>query len=245
MSDLQGQIAQHLEAGFSEFAKVVADLLVEQKPEQNKMVPKQAEKAKLGEELRHEFITLKRRLENGSRALEHGLQQAAKENHQIHVAAVKADLQKLAGFLDGVRPNQKGETLQEIVGIEEATIDALYAATKYLYDRQNYQEAADAFGVLTLLNPNYPSFWIGFGNAEYFCNHFEAALLAYAMAVEADPEEVMPHLYSCRCYEQLHQLDNAINALDMALFVIQEKGGLTDLKQEIEREKNRLQQKMI
>ena len=248
----QNQMAKNLEAGFTELANVLAEVLVEQESPSSKMVPKEAQKAKLAHELQKEFVTLKRRLDNGGRWLGSGLEMAVKAHPEIHLNEVSDDLMKLVYFLDELPANvallsqgaEQDHSLQEIIGMSDASLEALYKATKHLYEHQQYQEAADCFGVLTMLNPKHALFWIGFGNSEYFCNHFEAALIAYAMAVQADPDDVSPHLYSARCYEQLHQFDNAVNALDIALFVIQDDKEAHAMREQIKGEKVRLQHKI-
>jgi len=244
----QNQLAKNLEAGFTELAHVLAEVLVDQESHASTMVPKEAQKAKYVATLEKEFVTLKRRLENGEKSLQTALEHIAKAHPEIHLQDVKNDLNKLISLLENIAHLLQGEelhhSLQEAIGMSDASLEALYKAAKYLYEHQQYQEAADCFGVLTMLHPKHALFWIGFGNSEYFCNHFEAALIAYAMAVQADPDEVSPHLYSARCYEQLHQYDNAVNALDIALFVIQDDKESHALKEQIKGEKVRLQHKI-
>ena len=125
--------------------------------------------------------------------------------------------------------------------MSDDTLEALYQAAKQLYEQQHYHEATALFGILSFFNAKQPIFWIGLGSCEYFCHHYEAALFAYGMAMHANPNDPAPHLYSCRCFEELKQIDNALNALNLALFLIKGDESKNELRKQIEEEKRDLQ----
>jgi type III secretion system low calcium response chaperone LcrH/SycD len=112
------------------------------------------------------------------------------------------------------------KTLEEIFGLSNATIEALYQAARHLYEQQHYQEAAAAFSVLCVLCPKAHTFWIGLGNSEYFSQNYDAALVAYAMAIQANPRDPTPHFFSAHCYEKKGEKQYAVNALELALLAI-------------------------
>lgn len=136
-----------------------------------------------------------------------------------------------------------GKTLQEIFEINDESAELLYRTAKYLYEQQHYAESASAFSVLTLLCPNNHTFWIGLANSEYFLRNYENALVAYAMAAQANPLDPLCHLFSAHCYEAMKQKDFAINALELALISIGDQHQYANWRQKIIDQKQRLSQK--
>lgn len=136
-----------------------------------------------------------------------------------------------------------GKTLQEVFALDDDAVEKLYSAAKYIYEQQHYPEAAASFSVLTLLCPNNHTFWIGLANSEYFCQNYEPALVAYAMAAQANPRDPLCHLFSSHCYEAMGQKRLAINALELALISIGEQDQYASWKQKIQEQKARLEKK--
>jgi type III secretion system low calcium response chaperone LcrH/SycD len=132
------------------------------------------------------------------------------------------------------------KTLEEIFGISDVTIEALYQAAKHLYEQQHYGEAAAAFSVLCVLCPRAHTFWIGLGNSEYFSENYDAALIAYAMSIQAEPRDPTPHFFCARCYEKKGQREFAINALELALIAIGNQEQYASWKQKVAEHKSRL-----
>ncbi len=134
----------------------------------------------------------------------------------------------------------KDKSLQEIFGLSNETMEKLYQGAKFLYEHQNYIEAAAAFSVLCCISPNNHTFWIGLGNSEYFCHRYNEAVAAYSMAAQADPHDPLCHFFSARCYEALKQKDHAINSLDLALLQIGNQKEFSQWKQRAIEHKQRL-----
>ena len=213
----------------------------------------ETDKDKLKQVVGLDFIAFTKRLASGSKHICDALFELSKTQSDLHISiegAVK-DFLKMTTFFGNIHLNSKpyvngiiqNKTIQEICGISPATIEALYQAAKYLYEQQDYQEASDAFGILVFLNSQTHLFWLGLGNSEFFCNHYQAALTAYAFAMRADPFDPHCHIYSCKCYEALGQIDQAINALDLALIAISDNKKYEALKPPLAAEKMRLQNK--
>lgn len=114
----------------------------------------------------------------------------------------------------------QGETLQEALGITDGELDALYQGVRYLFEQQYYSEAAAAFSFLTFIAPVIPIFWMGLGTCEYHLQRYEAALLAYAMAAQADGLDPLPHLFSAQCYELVNEKERALQSLELARIVL-------------------------
>ncbi len=134
----------------------------------------------------------------------------------------------------------RDKTLQEIFGLNDETMEKLYQGAKFLYEQQNYQESAAAFSVLCCISPQNHTFWMGFGNSEYFCQNFQSALTAYAMAAQANSHDPLCHFFSARCYEALKQKDHAINSIELALLQIGNQSEFSHWKQKAIEHKQRL-----
>ncbi len=113
----------------------------------------------------------------------------------------------------------EGKSLKELFGVTDETLDLLYRGAKYLYENQHYFEASTAFSILTLLDPRIHLFWMGLGTAEYLQERYEAALLAYAMAAQADSSDPLCHIYSAHSYLGLKENDKALQCLEIALLI--------------------------
>jgi type III secretion system low calcium response chaperone LcrH/SycD len=134
----------------------------------------------------------------------------------------------------------KDKTLQDIFGLSNETMERLYQAAKYLYEQQNYFESAAAFSVLCCITPSNHTFWMGFGNSEYFCHNYSAALTAYSLASQVNPHDPLSHFYSSRCYEALKQKDHAIHSLELALLQIGNQPEFSQWKQRAIEHKQRI-----
>jgi len=134
----------------------------------------------------------------------------------------------------------RDKSLQEIFGLTDETMEKLYQAAKFIYEQQHYQESAAAFSVLSVISPFNHTFWIGYGNSEYFCQNYQSALIAYAMACQANPQDPLCHFFSAHCYEALRQKDHAINSLELAILTIQDNQEYATWKQKAIEHKQRL-----
>ncbi len=80
------------------------------------------------------------------------------------------------------------QTLQEIMGWETETVLDMYDAAVRLAGNNRYEDASDAFFFLTTINPNIPSFWIGFGTCMKYLGKIDDAMMAYKMSIIFAPD---------------------------------------------------------
>ena len=91
-------------------------------------------------------------------------------------------------------------SFQEIYGISDETINDFYSCGFRLYEQKSYQEAADVFYVVSMLDYRRYNVWMSFGSAEKQLENWEQALIAFSMASLADMELPLPFIYSTECY---------------------------------------------
>ena len=125
----------------------------------------------------------------------------------------------------------KGKTFQEIIGYSFATMEKFYSRAHHLYQDQRYEDAADAFMFLTTLNPNVHNYWLGLGMSEHMNEEYDAALIAYGMAIMTDVENPLPHYHSASCYNALQDKENALAAVELAIAYAGDKPEHAPIKQ--------------
>lgn len=125
-----------------------------------------------------------------------------------------------------------GKTFQEIIGYTDLTMDKFYVAARQLFEKQRYEESADAFLFLTTMNPFVHHYWLGLGMSEQLIDEPFAALMAYNMAILIDKSNPIPHYHSATCYRALHDLDNAVLCLDETILAAGDKEDHAQIKQQ-------------
>lgn len=213
-----------------------------QKP--NQVLPKKALQDKFRKEIEQEFVSYRTRLENGSAKIIESLIALSKDNKEMMSQDVVDGMLRIAGLSQLIAKNEDafsdqivaGTSLQELAAINNATVEKLYQGAKRLFDQKQFDDSADAFNFLTTLNPNTYAFWMGLGNSEFHRKKYEEALWAFAWACKAEPSDPTCHLISSRCYKEIGEIDNAINALEIVLYVIEGRPEFTDWKPMVEQE---------
>lgn len=110
-----------------------------------------------------------------------------------------------------------GKTFQEIIGYTDETMDQFYHAARRLFEKQRYEDSADAFIFLTTMNPFVSQYWLGLGMSEHLKDEHFDALMAYNMAILIDKNNPIPHYHSAACHRALHDLDTARLCIDEAI----------------------------
>ncbi len=124
----------------------------------------------------------------------------------------------------------KGRSAQEIMGFSDETMAKFYRAAHHLIERERYPEAADAFLFLVTLNPKNPEFWLGLGMATQMCGNFDDAIDAYEMAAFYKLDDPVPYFYLAKCLFAIHDRENALQALDLAVEYASDNMEFADLK---------------
>lgn len=112
---------------------------------------------------------------------------------------------------------EEGKTFQEILEFDEKTMQDFYRVARNLLDRNQSQDAVDAFLFLTTLNPFVSAYWVGLGMCEQLQEEYKRALVAYAMAQVTDRTNPIPQYYSAACHHALGETDRALTCLEKAI----------------------------
>lgn len=246
-------LSKRLDGSLKELGAALASAIAEEN--NHSVVPQDVQKKRLELELDSIFTTFKRRVENGIHHIINTVVELSKTNKDFVKSELAIDLKKFVDFFYHLKKERKtideylkkllqeNKTLQEVCGVSDQTLEMFYKAAKHLHEQHNFEQAADAFGLLTILNGRKAQFWLGLGNAEYLCSRFEPALLALTFAIALEPQNPIPHIQAARCYEKIQQLDFAMNSLDVALVLMKDKKEFSALQKIVQQHKNVLEHK--
>lgn len=98
-------------------------------------------------------------------------------------------------------------------------LDNLYTFAYHFYDHGKYQRAADFFYVLTRLNNQDQTYWLGLAAAQQMLKQYEKALDSYSIAALLDPENPTVHFYAAGCFFSLGNVEKGLQALEAAELV--------------------------
>lgn len=116
-----------------------------------------------------------------------------------------------------LRHLEEGQPLQEVLDISDAQMAEIYACAYAFFNEKRYTEAADIFLLLSTLTPLVHSFWLGLGMAEQCSGDYEAAIMAYWMALALDEHNFMPLIHGAECLHLLRRHEEAIALLELIL----------------------------
>ncbi|MCE5317172.1 MAG: hypothetical protein LLG04_07400 [Parachlamydia sp.] len=224
-------------------------MLDEMPHETNPLISRDSQKQKIAYEMESELRSFATRIADGLKEIDRMADKLAIYEPKIFTPEVvlalkklcqgKTDLQQAA--IRSLFEKDQKQPIRELVGIDQAVVKALYRSGAELYNSKSFNEASAAFTVVTLMEvPAYDA-WIGLGNSEFYCQRYQSALIAYAMAAWSNPKNPMPHIYSSHCYEALKQYENALNSLDIAQQVIKNNPVYSAWGKQTEELKNRLE----
>jgi tetratricopeptide (TPR) repeat protein len=159
----------------------------------------------------------------------------SESNFEIVQEDLKQGFSKLSSLENVQKRGQEandGTPWSTLLGLKEETLQALYKASKQLYDSQMNTEAESAFTLLVTLDSARPTFWLCLGHSQFRLNKFEQALASYQTAKVLQPSSIWTEVYLANCYEALHDFDHARAALETAQSLLKDSEEMDlDLKE--------------
>jgi type III secretion system low calcium response chaperone LcrH/SycD len=123
--------------------------------------------------------------------------------------------EELGRILNGI--SQDGRTIQEMKGVNNEEMEALYGIAYNYYSAEKLDDAIRTFGMLVMLNPYESKYWKGLGASLQVNKAYEKAAEAYGMAATtAGIHDPTPHFHAGECYTHLKLIKDACIAFDMA-----------------------------
>lgn len=133
-----------------------------------------------------------------------------------------------------------GRTPQQILAFSDDTMAKFYRTAYQLFEQQHNKEAANAFLFLATLNPYNHEYWLGLGMATQLCHDYEGAIDAYELAAFNDINSPVPYFYLAKCLFAIHDRENALQALNLAIETADEYEEYAELKEQAETAKRLL-----
>lgn len=106
--------------------------------------------------------------------------------------------------------------LSERRNIDGDQLQSWYEVGLDLFAAKKYEEAADSFFFLAMLNPYVSTFWVALGMVEQSRKRFDEAIEAYMMAGVTNPGDPLPFYYLAKCYASKGELEEADQFLELA-----------------------------
>lgn len=136
--------------------------------------------------------------------------------------------------------------LKDVYGISDAAMETFFEAVNYLYNQQRYDEACNILFYLCNLDPAKNIYWFTLGNAEYLKNDFQRAIYAYSGAFLTNTADPRSLILAASCFEELKQLDRALNMVECAMDVVHDNPELaSEWEREIRDYQSMLNKKII
>jgi len=110
-----------------------------------------------------------------------------------------------------------GLSTEGISPIPLAEERSFYATAFGLYERGDYEGAAQLFTQLVLTDPYSPHYWQGLASCKQMSQDYKAALHAWGVLALLREEDPLPHFHAAECLLSLEEKEEALKALDAAL----------------------------
>lgn len=193
----------------------------ERKSHASDFEPFEAKAAKLRLSIGQELYNFKKTYNLGYQVLMHELAEMYADSvDENPLAPFEVDNVHLATLEDKeacTTRMQEGTPLSDILGYSQETLTKFYGAATSLLEKNQLQEAKDAFYFLATIAPHYPLFWLGLGYSLALVNEHETAVKACDFALQLDPNNADCYLIYARIYLQFNEHDNAIRVIQRGI----------------------------
>lgn len=135
---------------------------------------------------------------------------------------------------------QQGKSIKEIIQISDRLCRRLYQVAFHLFEEKNYKDAYNAFIFLSAIDPNCSQYWLGLGMSAQMCHDYETAIDAYELTACMEIDNPVPYFYLSKCLFAIHERENSLHALDLAIEVAGEVEDYQELKRQAEAAKKLL-----
>lgn len=217
---LEQKIEKEIMSELPQLAQLVAD---EEGSHGHPLKNPKARAEKIEHEIQHDFKVYKQRCKEGMLLCVKAVSDLATHDHHINAKDLKADLLKAFAVFDSVETAKnlgkqviEGKTWKELLHLKDSSFEMLYKGARSIFDAGNFEQAEEAFFVLSLLDSKNSLFWIGLGHSAFHAHHHDVALKAYMAASMTDPHSIWPHIYAANCFEAKKDFRHALMALEEA-----------------------------
>jgi TolA-binding protein len=220
----------------STLARELAQRIMENQEELEQLETPSQKKERLQIEIQEEFNKVYANLEEGMVAIVAKLNDLGLMNEEVE-KDISVITDKALYYKDHMEECldllNKNISLFDYFSLNPATEESMYQAARSIYEEQSYEDAWRAFQVLVLLDSTQVIFWMGFGNSQYLCQNYEAALEAYKMLASFDVKDPLCRIFAARSYLEVHDYEKALQLCNDALQIISGEPTYRELFEEV------------
>lgn len=132
-------------------------------------------------------------------------------------------------FLDKIM--NKKMLAKDAAGLDNNTLEGLYAQAYRLYNTGKYIEAVHMFRMLIMLNPTESKYILGLAASFHMLKEYKNAIHSYTMCSLLDPESPIPHYHSSDCFIQMKDYISAMFCLELAIENAKDKPEYAKIKE--------------
>lgn len=127
------------------------------------------------------------------------------------------DIQKLIYDIADKTTKDSPITPKDALDIPEKQLEGLYALAHNLYESGKYDEAANMFRLLVMVNHFEFKYLFGLAASLQLLKEYFQAATTYMIAATLDTSSPLPHYHAAECYLKLHDPGSACISLGLAI----------------------------
>lgn len=106
---------------------------------------------------------------------------------------------------------------KNLLGLSDNMVEGIYSQAYRLYNTGRYNDAAELFRLLIMMNPVEAKYTLGLAACYHMTKDYSDAVGVYAICATLDPDSPLPYYHSSDCYIQMNDPLSATLALEMAI----------------------------
>lgn len=112
---------------------------------------------------------------------------------------------------------EKGIVPAEALGLNDEMLEGIYGQAYRLYNTGKYQEAAQLFRLLIMVDSMEGKYSMGLAACYHMLKEYKNAVDAYTLCSIIDPDNPLPQYHASDCYIQMKDDLSAVIALELAI----------------------------
>lgn len=137
----------------------------------------------------------------------------------------KAIIEEIMGRLE------KGETLQQIVGVSDETLEEIYTLAHGYYTRGQYEESTNLFLLLVGSAPRVYKYVLGLAASHHQQKSYENAAAGFFLALHLEPENPIPAYYITDCLLKQNFFEEAEECVGLTIDICADRPEYRALKE--------------
>lgn len=112
---------------------------------------------------------------------------------------------------------ETGQIPKEALGYTAEKIENIYGQAYHLYNTGKYQDSAQLFRLLIVLEPKEPKYMLGLAACFHMMKEYMNAVKVYNVCSILDPTNPVPQFHLSDCFVQMRERLSAMIALQVAV----------------------------